>query len=72
MEVVKAFNNNVVLVNIKNHQQAILFGKGIGFKKQPGDQINKSKGVQTFIKNIKDPEWLNHYQIYWKMYHLNI
>lgn len=59
MEVVKAFNNNVVLVNIKNHQQAILFGKGIGFKKQPGDQINKGKGVQTFIKNIKDPEWLN-------------
>ena len=59
MKVVKVFNNNVVLVNIKNHQQAILFGNGIGFKKQPGDQITKGNGVQTFIKNIKDPEWLN-------------
>lgn len=59
MKVVKVFNNNVVLVNIKNHQQAILFGNGIGFKKRPGDQIIKGQGVQTFIKNVKDPEWLN-------------
>lgn len=59
MKVVKVFNNNVVLVNEENHQQAILFGNGIGFKKKPGDEISKSKGVQTFIKNIKDPQWLN-------------
>lgn len=59
MKVLKVFNNNVVLVNDENHQQAILFGNGIGFKKQPGDNISKTKGVQTFIKNIKDPAWLN-------------
>ncbi len=59
MKVIKVFNNNVVLVEDGKHQQAILFGNGIGFKKQPGDSVTKSKGVQTFIKNIKDPEWLN-------------
>ncbi|CAM3157230.1 transcriptional antiterminator, BglG family [Lactobacillus bombicola] len=59
MKVIKVFNNNVVLVSDQNHQQAILFGKGIGFKKHPGDEIAKSKDVQTFIKNIRDPEWLN-------------
>lgn len=59
MKVIKVFNNNVVLVSDEKHEQAILFGKGIGFKKQPGDEISKGKKVQTFIKNIKDPEWLN-------------
>ncbi|QYN53731.1 PRD domain-containing protein [Lactobacillus panisapium] len=59
MKIIKVFNNNVVLVDDEKHEQAILFGNGIGFKKQPGDEVVKTKGVQTFIKNIKDPEWLN-------------
>lgn len=59
MKVIKAFNNNVVLVTDSHHRQEILFGKGIGFKKHKGDEIQKSDKVQTFIKNVKDPSWIN-------------
>lgn len=55
MKAIKIFNNNVVLVNDKNKQQRILFGKGIGFGKHVGDEIKPGKNVQTFVKNIKDP-----------------
>lgn len=59
MKAIKIFNNNVVLVNDKNKQQRILFGKGIGFGKHVGDEIKPGKNVQTFVKNIKDPTWIN-------------
>lgn len=59
MKAIKIFNNNVVLVSDKNNQQRILFGKGIGFGKHVGDEIKPGRNVQTFIKNIKDPGWVN-------------
>lgn len=43
-KVVKAFNNNVVLVYVGDKEK-ILFGKGIGFGKKPGDIINKGLSV---------------------------
>ena len=45
MKAIKIFNNNVVLVNDKNKQQRILFGKGIGFGKHVGDEIKPGKNV---------------------------
>lgn len=59
MKIIKIFNNNVVLVSDENKQQKILFGKGIGFGKHTGDKIEPGRNVQTFIKNIKDPDWIN-------------
>lgn len=37
-EVIKVFNNNVLLVQ-KNNDEKILFSKGIGFGKHPGDTV---------------------------------
>lgn len=59
MKAIKIFNNNVVLVSDNDKQQRILFGKGIGFGKHTGDEIKPGRNVQTFIKNIKDPDWVN-------------
>ncbi len=37
-QVIKVFNNNVLLVH-ENKEEKILFSKGIGFGKHPGDNI---------------------------------
>ncbi|WP_297439417.1 PRD domain-containing protein [uncultured Clostridium sp.] len=39
-KVIKAFNNNVIAIDI-NGQESILFGKGIGFGKKPGNSVDK-------------------------------
>lgn len=64
MKIIKVFNNNVVLVDDEKHEQAILFGNGIGFKKQPGDEVVKTKGVQTFIKISRTLNGLIRYRVY--------
>lgn len=43
--VVKAFNNNIVLVNVNNTEK-ILFGRGIGFGKKPGSIIKKGTEIE--------------------------
>ncbi|MEB3363251.1 CAT RNA binding domain-containing protein [Lactobacillus sp. R2/2] len=53
MKVVKVFNNNVVLVNIKNHQQAILFGNGIGFKNSLVTKLLKAMAYRLLSKISK-------------------
>ena len=57
--VVKAFNNNIVLVNVNNTEK-ILFGRGIGFGKKPGSIIKKGTEIEkVFIiedeSNRKNP-----------------
>ncbi|WP_125153503.1 glucose PTS transporter transcription antiterminator GlcT [Clostridium rectalis] len=47
-EVVKAFNNNVLLVK-QNNVEKILFGKGLGFGKHSGDIINKKSKIDKIF-----------------------
>lgn len=55
--VVKAFNNNIVLVN-SQHNEKILFSKGIGFGKKPGQIILKDTKVDK-IFTIENNENIN-------------
>lgn len=52
--VVKSFNNNILLVR-ENGKEKILFQKGIGFGKRPGDLVEKGTVVEKiFIIADKD------------------
>ncbi|WP_179396064.1 transcription antiterminator LacT [Lacticaseibacillus absianus] len=39
LKIAQVFNNNVALVDLDNHRQAVAKGKGIAFQKQRGDSI---------------------------------
>lgn len=53
-EVVKSFNNNILLVR-DSGKEKILFQKGIGFGKRPGDLINKGTIIEkVFIIEDED------------------
>lgn len=47
MRIKKVFNNNVILA-YNNETEVVLFGKGIGFQKQHGDQVDKAKIEKEF------------------------
>lgn len=53
-EVQKIFNNSIILVLEDNHEK-ILFGKGIGFGRRPGDVISENKNIDK-IFTIQKPE----------------
>lgn len=59
MRIVRVFNNNAVLVSGDDNSQRVLIGKGIGFGKKEGDVVLASKKIQAFIKDERDPEWVN-------------
>lgn len=42
MKIHKVLNNNMVRSINEQNQEVIVLGKGLGFKKQPGDEINQS------------------------------
>lgn len=48
MKVKRVFNNNVVLA-YQDDSEIVVFGKGIGYKKQHGDSIERSKIEKLFI-----------------------
>lgn len=52
MKIKRVFNNNVVLV-YKDDDEAVIFGKGIGFKKKHGDTLDKTKIRKIFTTNKK-------------------
>lgn len=53
-KVVKSFNNNILLVK-ENGKEKILFQKGIGFGRRPGDLIEKGIVVEkVFIIEDED------------------
>lgn len=59
MEVMKVFNNNVVLVHDKEGQEVIVMGRGIGFQKKVSDSLDESKIDKTFVmddQNASFPE----------------
>lgn len=53
-EIIKAFNNNIVLVQSEGKEK-MLFQKGIGFSKRPGDKVLKGTEIEKiFIIEDKD------------------
>ncbi|MGT2907212.1 BglG family transcription antiterminator LicT [Streptococcus dentiloxodontae] len=49
MRIEKVLNNNVVQVIGKNETECIVMGKGLGFQKSAGDEIDPKKIEKTFI-----------------------
>lgn len=49
MEVLRVFNNNVVLARDAERGELILTGRGLGFQTKPGAQVDESKVVRVFL-----------------------
>ncbi|MGV9182413.1 PRD domain-containing protein [Arcanobacterium canis] len=49
MNVLRVFNNNVVLAKDTHGTEVILTGRGLGFQKKPGDSIDPKAIVRTFV-----------------------
>ena len=45
---IKSLNNNIVLAVDANSEELVLFGKGIGFKKKHGDEVDQTKIEKIF------------------------
>ena len=52
MIIQKVINNNVVSTFDSNGKEVILMGKGIGFRKKTGDELDKTKIEK--IQHIRD------------------
>ena len=50
MQIIRVINNNVVCALNERHQERILIGKGIGFQKKPGDEVDKGKAEKEYFK----------------------
>ncbi|MDQ0222083.1 BglG family transcription antiterminator LicT [Streptococcus moroccensis] len=48
MEVIKVFNNNVVMIQDADGQEAIVMGRGLGFQKKTGDQLDQELVEKVF------------------------
>lgn len=61
MKIVKVFNNNVALVLNDEAVEEIIMGKGVGFNKREGDEINPAIIEKRFILNSGNSldEWNN-------------
>ena len=56
MEVLRVFNNNVVLAK-DGGREVILTGRGLGFKARPGMKVDKAKVVRVFVPaDGRDPD----------------
>ncbi|MEE8736396.1 PRD domain-containing protein [Bifidobacterium subtile] len=58
MEIIRVFNNNVVLAK-RGDGVVILTGRGLGFKAHPGQRIDNAKVTRTFVPSDgRDPDHL--------------
>lgn len=48
MEIAKILNNNVVVILDEHRREQVVMGKGLGFQKQPGDSLDRSKIEKVF------------------------
>lgn len=56
MEVLRVFNNNVVLAK-DTSGEVIVTGRGLGFKARPGDPVDPAKVVRVFVPSDgRDPD----------------
>ncbi|MBT1170863.1 PRD domain-containing protein [Bifidobacterium sp. SO4] len=59
MEILRVFNNNVVLAKGADGGEVILTGRGLGFQAKPGQTVDESKVVRTFVPaDGRDPDHL--------------
>jgi beta-glucoside operon transcriptional antiterminator len=49
MEILRVFNNNVVLARNDTGGEVILTGRGLGFKAKPGQTVDETKAMRTFV-----------------------
>ncbi|WP_269937918.1 PRD domain-containing protein [Arthrobacter sp. HY1533] len=49
MEILRVFNNNVVLARGDGGSEVILTGRGLGFQVKPGQPVDPAKIVRTFV-----------------------
>lgn len=54
MKIDKVFNNNVVQVLSEKNEEIIVMGKGLGFQKKPGDEVNQELIEKRFILQDTD------------------
>lgn len=58
MEVLRVFNNNVVLAR-DGAREVIVTGRGLGFKARPGQRVDEAKIVRVFVPaDGRDPDHL--------------
>lgn len=53
MRILKVFNNNVVLARDPERGEVMLTGRGLGFQRQPGDEVDPAKVVQVFVPDAQ-------------------
>lgn len=57
MEILRVFNNNVVLARRPDETEVVLTGRGVGFQAKPGQRVDESKVVRTFVPvDGRDPD----------------
>ncbi|MEL4358778.1 MULTISPECIES: PRD domain-containing protein [unclassified Luteococcus] len=49
MEILRVFNNNVVLARNDVGQEVVLTGRGLGFQKKAGQPVEAAKVIRTFV-----------------------
>ncbi len=59
-KIIHVLSHNVVMVKLSTGKNSIVFGKGIGFKKQPGWSVRESEITREFLLNTM--EVLDHYE----------
>jgi beta-glucoside operon transcriptional antiterminator len=59
VEILRVFNNNVVLSRDHTGREVILTGRGLGFQAKPGHEIDPIKVMRTFVpEDGRDPDHL--------------
>lgn len=57
MEVLRVFNNNVLLARDATGLEVIVTGRGLGFQARPGDVVDAARVVRTFVPaDGRDPD----------------
>ncbi|MDF2468953.1 MAG: phosphocarrier protein HPr [Rhodococcus erythropolis] len=57
MEILRIFNNNVVLARADNGGEVIATGRGLGFQARPGQRVNKERVAKVFVpEDGRDPD----------------
>ncbi|MHA6482627.1 PRD domain-containing protein [Paenibacillus sp. strain BS8-2] len=59
-KIIHVLSNNVVMTKLSSGKNAIAFGKGIGFKKQPGMNVPETEIQQEFL--LHTMETIEHYE----------
>ncbi|MGV8907952.1 MAG: PRD domain-containing protein [Propionicimonas sp.] len=61
MELLRVFNNNLVLALDEAGREVILTGRGLGFQARPGQIVDPARIVRTFVPaDGRDPDHLAH------------